>query len=277
MRQLMTPRILLAALFALIGGRALLATAFPVPRTFDLLNTVIVMVSLWTIYRNVQTLQRRDWALAIGAGLLVGGTMPLTTLFSPYPFFDLIDGTAAQGLLRGLFTAIALLGGLAVTRQGGPVPCRLAANDWHQTSQSIWLGLAIGLPFAAVNIVGLQLTQHQPIQWQSPIAAIIDALQPAIVEETLYRFALWGWLWQRLSAQPPAQAVWLAGLLATLAHAYAHVDDLWLSAPLIGFVMGGALALVWGVPALLLARRYGLEAAIAFHWMQDAVRFIAGF
>ncbi|WP_322495535.1 hypothetical protein [Chloroflexus sp.] len=69
----------------------------------------------------------------------------------------------------------------------------------------------------------------------------------------------------------------MTGLLATLAHAYAHVDDRWLSAPLIGFVMGGTLALVWGVPALLLACRYGLEAAIAFHWMQDAVRFIAGF
>lgn len=41
--------------------------------------------------------------------------------------------------------------------------------------------------------------------------------------------------------------------------------------------MEGTLALVWGVPALLLACRYGLEAAIAFHWMQDAVRFIAGF
>lgn len=277
MRQLMTPLILLAALFTLIGGRALLATTFPVPRTFDLLDTVIVTVSLWVIARNIQTLQRRDWALAIGAGLLVGGTMPLTTLFSPYPFFGLIDGPAAQGLLRGLFTAIALLSGLAVMRQGGPAPCQLATGDWRKTSQSIWLGLAIGLPFALVNSIGLQLTQHQPIQWQSPIAAIIDALQPAIVEETLYRFALWGWLWQRLRAQPSPQAVWLTGLLATLAHAYAHVDDLWLSAPLIGFVMGGALALGWGIPALLLARRYGLEAAIAFHWMQDAVRFIAGF
>lgn len=139
MRYHTKPLILLAALFALIGGRALLATTFPVPRTFDLLNTVIVTVSLGVIYRNVQTRQRRDWVLAIGAGLLVGGTMPLTTLFAPYPFCGLIDGTAAQSLLRGLFTAIALLGGLAVTRQGGPVACRFAAGDWRQTSQMLWL------------------------------------------------------------------------------------------------------------------------------------------
>ncbi|MFN3371953.1 MAG: hypothetical protein ACK44M_00135 [Chloroflexus sp.] len=81
--------------------------------------------------------------------------------------------------------AIALLGGLAVMRQGGLVPCQLTDNDWRKTSQSVRLGLTIGLPFAPVNGVGLQLTQHQPIQWQSPIAAIIDVLQPAIAEETL--------------------------------------------------------------------------------------------
>ncbi|MFN3371954.1 MAG: hypothetical protein ACK44M_00140 [Chloroflexus sp.] len=41
--------------------------------------------------------------------------------------------------------------------------------------------------------------------------------------------------------------------------------------------MRGAPALVWGVPALLLAHRAGLEAATTFHWMQNAVRFLTGF
>ncbi|MCS6887929.1 type II CAAX prenyl endopeptidase Rce1 family protein [Chloroflexus sp.] len=277
MSHLHKPLILTAILFALIGGRALLATLFPVPRTFDLRDTLIVIVALWAMCRDVPTLQRRDWVLAIGAGLVVGLTMPLTTLFSPYPFFGIIDSAPAQGLLRGLFTAVTMLGGLVFMRQGGPVRCQLTAGDWRGASQCILWGTAIGVSFALVNIIGLQLIQHQPIQWQSPVAAMMDALQPALVEETLYRVTLWGWVWQRWRSQPPAQTIWLAGLLATLAHSYAHIDDLWLQAPLIGLGIGAALALIWGTPALLLVRYRGLEAAIAFHWMQDVARFVTGF
>jgi hypothetical protein len=38
-----------------------------------------------------------------------------------------------------------------------------------------------------------------------------------------------------------------------------------------------ALTLIWGLPPFFLARRRGLEAAIAFHWIQDVARFLAGF
>jgi hypothetical protein len=41
--------------------------------------------------------------------------------------------------------------------------------------------------------------------------------------------------------------------------------------------MGQVLGLLWGVPPFILARRRGLESAIAFHWLQDAARFVAGF
>ncbi len=55
------------------------------------------------------------------------------------------------------------------------------------------------------------------------------------------------------------------------------LDDLFLQAPLVALGMGAVLALFWGLPPLILARRRGLESAIAFHWLQDAARFLAGF
>ena len=41
--------------------------------------------------------------------------------------------------------------------------------------------------------------------------------------------------------------------------------------------MGAVLALFWGLPVLILARRRGLELAIAFRWVQDAGHFLTGF
>jgi hypothetical protein len=40
---------------------------------------------------------------------------------------------------------------------------------------------------------------------------------------------------------------------------------------------GAAMALLWGLPPTILALRRDLESAVAFHWIQDAARFLAGF
>lgn len=54
-------------------------------------------------------------------------------------------------------------------------------------------------------------------------------------------------------------------------------DGLFLQSPLTALGMGAVLAIFWGPPPLILARRRGLEPAVAFHWLQDALRFLAGF
>jgi hypothetical protein len=203
--------------------------------------------------------------------------MLFATLFSPYPFFGVVRSNAGQAWLRGIVTFIAALGGLSIMRQGGPVPFHAADGNWREMRRGVLLGLGIGLPLAVVNGFALRFTQGQPIQWQNPSAALLDALQPGIVEEVIYRFALWGLLWLILRNSLPEKAVWLSGLLAMLAHNYSHFDDLFLQSPLAALGMGVALALLWGLPPLLLARRRGLESAIAFHWIQDAARFLAGF
>jgi membrane protease YdiL (CAAX protease family) len=83
--------------------------------------------------------------------------------------------------------------------------------------------------------------------------------------------------WLVLRNTFPKQAICLAGLLAMLLHNYSHFDDLLIQSPLAALGMGAVLALIWGLPPLLLARRRGLESAIAFHWIQDVARFLAGF
>lgn len=271
------PVLLIAALLLIFLVRTLLAARVPVPHSFHLFETLTVAGALFVMLKGYPSLRRRDWLVALVLGALVGAGMLFATLFSPYPFFGLVRSNAGQALLRGMFTAVATLGGLVIMRQSGPVQFQAAKGNWWDMSRGILAGFVIGLPLAVLNVFALQFTQGQPIQWQNPLAALLDALQPGIVEEVIYRFTQWGLLWLVLRNPLPTQAVWLAGLLAMLAHNFSHFDDLFIQSPLMALGMGAVLALIWGVPPLLLARRHGLESAIAFHWIQDVARFLAGF
>lgn len=269
--------LLSAAILTVFLARAWLASSFLIPRTFEIFDTLTVAGASLALLQGYHRLQRWDWIIALALGIVVGVEMLFVSLFSPYPFFGIVRGNVGQALMRGTSTTLASLGGLAIMRQGGPVRFHAADSNWREMSRGILLGLAIGLPLALLNVLALQFTQGQPVQWQNPIAALLDALQPGIVEEVIYRFALWGLLWLGLRNSLPKQAIWLSGLLAMLVHNYSHFDDLWIQSPLVALGMGAALALVWGMPPLLLARRRGLEAAIAFHWIQDVARFLTGY
>jgi hypothetical protein len=269
--------LLLAGIAAIFLGRALLSPHFAMPHTFhlfDLMTTVTVLIFLLKGYTY---LRREDWFTALALGLAIGIGMLLVTLFSPYPFLGLATSQGGQAVVRGFITATAMLGGLAIMRQGGPIQLHAANGNWHSAGKGVVLGLMVGLPLAVLNLFALRVTQGQPIQWQSPLAALLDALQPGIVEEVIYRFAWWGVLWLALRKSLPEQATWLAGLLSMLVHTFSHYDELFLQAPLVALGMGAAMALLWGLPLTLLARRRGLESAIAFHWLQDVARFLAGY
>lgn len=266
-----------AVIIAIFLTRTLLAARYNIPRLFEIFDILTIAGSLVVCLKGFRHLRRGDWGSAVLLGAVVGAGMGFATLFTPYPFLGIARSNWEQALLRGLFTTLAALGGLVIMRQGGPVLFHAADGNWRKMLRGVWIGLAVGLPLAVINVFALQFTQGHPITWQNPLSALLDALQPGIVEEVIYRFALWGLLWILLRKAVPEKAVWLAGLLSMLVHNYAHFDDLFVQAPLTALGMGVVLALFWGIPPLILARRRGLDSAIAFHWIQDAARFLAGF
>jgi hypothetical protein len=266
-----------AGILAIFLTRTLLAARYTTPRLNDIFSILTMAGSLAVILLGFRHFRRGDWVTAVLLGAAVGAGMCFATLFTPYPFLGIARSNQEQAVVRGLFTTLAALGGLTIMRRGGPVQLHAADGNFQKTIRGVWIGLAVGLPLALLNVFALQLTQGHPITWQSPLSAVLDALQPGIVEEVIYRFALWGLLWIVLQKALPEKAVWLAGVLSMLVHNYQHFDDLFLQSPLTALGMGAVLALFWGVPPLILARRRGLESAIAFHWLQDAFRFLAGF
>ena len=268
---------LVAGILSVFVIRTGMAVICDPPRLGDLFTAAILGCSSVILLKGYRSLHTSDWVIAVSLGLVIGVSMFFATVFTPYPFLGVVRDNLSQAFTRGFSTMVAASGGLVIMRQGGPVHFSVANGDWHKFGKSLVLGLGVGFPLAVLNVFALQLTEGQIITWQNPLAAMVDALQPGIVEEVVYRFAFLGFLWLTLRNQMPKQAAWLSGLLALLVHNFMHFDDLFVEAPLVVLGMGIVMALLWGLPPTILALRRDLESAVAFHWIQDAARFLAGF
>jgi len=268
---------LVVSILTLFIVRTALASRGNPPRLNDLFTAITLVGSLVVWVAGHRGLQRSDWVVAIVTGVVVSVTMAFATLFSPYPFFGIVRDNLGQAVVRGLSATVAMLGGLVIMRQGGPVQVLAVTGEWRKLGRNLLLALAVGTPLALVNVFVLQMSQGQPIDWQNPLAALRDALQPAIVEEVVYRFAFLGLLWLALRKSLPNRAAWLSALLAMLVHTYMHYDELFVQAPLVALGMGLAVLVLWGLPLTYLILRRGLEPAVAFHWIQDVARFVSGF
>lgn len=265
------------ALLVVFVGRTMMARSRPMPRISDILDTIVVAGSAWALVSGYRRLSRRDWLVGIGLGLLLSVQLPLATLFQPWPFFDVIHNNWLQAPIRGAYAAVAALGGLTIARRGGPVQMRLADGSWRQALLSLGAGVAVGVPLAILNAFANAWMQGRTFQWQSPVAAAMDALQPAVFEELLYRLAFLSLLWLALRrSRPQRQAVWLASLLSLLAFSYGHFSEEFITQPLATLAMGGAMGLLWGLPITVLALRRDLDSAAGFHWVQDFARFWVG-
>jgi hypothetical protein len=269
--------VLILGIVAIFGVRTALARTAHLPRLFELFDLLTALASALVLAAGYRALRTTDWLAGIGIGLLIGLLLPLATLFSPYPFLDLVHDRRWESVIRGGLTAVTALGGLVIMRWGGPVQVRMAQGEGRRALLGFGFGALVGLPLAILNAYANAWTQGRAFSWQSPGAAALDALQPGVVEEVIYRLAFLGLLWLILQRTwPDRQAAILAGALALLVHTYGHFSELLVEQPWLALGMGAVLGLLWGVPPTILALRRDLEASIGFHWVQDFARFWAG-
>lgn len=266
--------VILAA-FIVGGFIANKSSYMPVSSFFSLL---IVSSSVFIVMKNFTVLRTFDWILALILGVGISLGLCFATLFSPFPIFSPNETRFMQAIIRGSFTFVATLCGILIMRMGGPVSLRFVWGDWKSSIKSLVVGMLIGLPFSILNVYLLRHTSGTHVTFENPLVAAIDALQPAVVEEIVFRFAALGIIWLMLrNSFPATQAASIAAFFALLVHNFSHFTELFMDAPWLALGMGTATALIWGLPLTILALRRDLESAIAFHWVQDLFRFIAGF
>src|SRR5512138_1112497 len=129
-----------AAILFIFVARTLLAVRFPLPRVNDLFTAFTLAGSVIVLWTGSVQIKTSDWLIGIGAGLFVGVTMYYAILFTPYDFFGVVHGHLAQALVRGVYVFVAMLGGLAIMRQGGPVQVSLAQANYRKTFMSLVIG-----------------------------------------------------------------------------------------------------------------------------------------
>ncbi len=274
-RWVVLAAVALAPVAIILAWRAV-ALVRPVPQLFQVFDTLVLLASLGVLLRSYRHLRPRDAWFALAVGGLLGVLVPTTGF---YPLLAWTVGGASDGLvalLHGTGVAIALLAGIAVMRRRGPVRLHAAGGAWKASLASLGIGAAIGLPLAVLNAYANTLTQGRSFVWQGSAFPLLEAWEPGLVEEIVYRFALLGIVWLLLRPSWGRRAGWLAGTVVLLVHTFAHNGELLLTDPLMYLAFGAVLAVVWGVPLTILALRRDLESAAGFHWVQDAARFLGG-
>lgn len=181
--------------------------------------------------------------------------------------------TVSWAALQLPVTTLALLGGWGLFRASElsslPVASALVvASVPGAAARAALLGAAIAVPWALVNVAAGAAARdtwvHLP--WQALAAA-----QPAIAEEAWARVFLIAVLYMALRRVASPNAALLGAILvAGYWFAWLHVHELSLSA-LINMAVAGTL---FSLPLTFLWLRRGLEAAIAFHFVMDATRFL---
>ena len=167
--------------------------------------------------------------------------------------------------------AVALLKSHPVLRFG------LAGNDLTAAAGGLGLGVVLGIPFAVLNAMFFVFIDGKAIAAQDVITEAIVALKPAIMEEAAFRLLFMGLaIVVLLKVLPRNIAIVSAVFMAIVFHSVAHVPDLLLKNASMAVANVIVTSLLFGLPMASLAYKKGIETAIGFHWVIDAVRFALG-
>lgn len=218
-----------------------------------------VPLAMGMLVRYRRSITRR----MIGIGFLIGLVVALveTLLDSDLTMALLIIPLAISGALLLNYTRLT--------------QWHVLTGNWRQAVQSFARGCLLAVPPALLNLTLSQGAEEVTFNlqfkkwWQA-----FYALQPGIVEEVWARLFLTTLLYALLRPTReanPRQALTAAMGIATLLHGLAHFPQS-LSDPFSALF----IALMYGIPLVLLYVKRDFEQAIAYHFFIDFIRFLSG-
>jgi hypothetical protein len=226
----------------------------------------LTMTALVVVFRKRNSLTTGKLNLAIILGLVSG----LAHWFH--------DPGLGLSLLEGISVLLCFLAGSVLFNDIENPDIPAFQPPLSKIILSILLGVCVALPLAIINNLYFYLNAAGAIQFQNIFVSALGALSPAIHEEIIFRFFV---LALCFSLIPPGASSKLrlgaALFLAVVPHSLNHLPELFLENPPVGFLMLAATSLLFGLPMALLQIKKNLEAAIAFHWFIDFIRFLFGF
>jgi hypothetical protein len=187
---------------------------------------------------------------------------------------QLLGPDMGSGLILPIGAALMFLAGVVLLEHTHLTRIRLLDGDYIQAGKSFLWGCVLALPPALFNVLILRSAPPSELdslfdRWWEPLYA----LQPGILEEIWARLLLTTLLYALLrprSNDRPGRALFWAMAIAAFIHGAAHYPSS-ITTPLIAIY----IALMYGIPLVLLYVKRDLEHAIAYHFFVDLLRFAA--
>ncbi len=221
------------------------------------------LAGLVIIWRERKSVTPLAVVVALAAAALCFGLNAASGKISSYHAIYL-------GMVPAMF-----LGGALLVRRVGLLPVTSAEGNWRAAARMFVWGMVLALPPALVNIGA---GAHSGDHWVTELWEPLVALSAGIAEESMARLLLLTLCFFLLAGRRGASvrsALAAAILIAALAHAFAHVPTSQLIGPAGGMML--LAGLLFGVPMGLVFVRFGFEAAVAYHFFIDFVRFAAAY
>lgn len=223
-----------------------------------LLLSIPLSMLIIVIWRKRVT---RKYLIAAGCSLLALGLVE-----------QVLGEEQSSGLVIPLGAALMFLAGVLLLDHTRLTHIRLLEGKYPVAGKSFLWGCVLAVPPALLNLLTLQLSPPSEFdrlfdRWWEPLYAF----QPGILEEIWARLLLTTLLYALLrptSSERPQRALVGSMALAAFIHGAAHFPGS-IANPLEGIF----IALMYGIPLVLLFVKRDLEHAVAYHFFIDFVRF----
>ena len=228
----------------------------------ELALTAFASVILASHWRAIRT--RTMW---------IGGTLGLLSGLS-----YLVDDSSLRGAVtEGIAVWLTFLAGTVLLQNLKRHAIAAFRPPWTAMARSVGFGILLGIPLAALKNLFFYLQNGAP-RLHNIFVSAAEAMSPGIHEEAVVRYFILAICFSLLKESPRPRLVMIAAIaLAVVPHSLLHLPDLFLENPVMAVVMLVATSLLFGLPMALLQIKRSFEAAVAFHWFIDFVRFWFGY
>jgi membrane protease YdiL (CAAX protease family) len=174
-------------------------------------------------------------------------------------------------------TFLAFLAGSTIRSNNKSVRVSMMDTSWKKALKSFGFGIILSIPLSLFNFLYFAYN-HGKINWQNPLVSALQALQPGIGEEIIFRFFIINILYELLKdklSQKPLIISILA--ISVIPHSLLHYPDLWLTNISGAIFMMVLTCILFGLPMAYLQCKRDIETSIGFHWFIDPLRAFGGF
>jgi hypothetical protein len=187
------------------------------------------------------------------------------------------DSSLRGGLTEGIAVWFTFMAGTVLFQNLKRHAIAAFRPPWIAMARSVGFGILLGIPLAALNNLFFFLQNGTP-RFHNIFVSAAEALSPGIHEEAVFRYFILAICFSLLQESPRPRLVMTAAIaLAVVPHSLLHLPDLFLENSVMAVVMLVATSLLFGLPMALLQIKRSFEAAVAFHWFIDFVRFWFGY